>query len=1114
MSSRAHLLYARLWAVICFFITLGQALGQNPRIQIPFELHDKSLRLTEWARQPMLLNPVALSFDYQGRLFVVETARRGTVDIDIRGHKEWVIDDLSNETIPQLRKMFRTKMAPELSDQNKSWLADRNGDGSHDWHDLMAIKERIHLLQDTNDDGKADVAKVFAEGFDQEINGVMAGVLPYRGDVFATIYPEVWRLNDTNDDGYADKREVLFHGFGVHAAFDGHDLHGLTVGPDGKLYFSVGDNGFSVRTREGRLLHHPHTGGVLRCNWDGSDLEVFATGLRNVQELAFDEFGNLFSVDNDGDIREERERFVYITEGSDSGWRLNWQFKKGGWPSRTETPEYCPWIDEKLWLPHWPGQAGYITPPISEFSVGPGGFKYNPGTALNDRYKGSFFLCEFPVQKVTAFKTEPQGASFKMVDEHIFLFGMMASAINFGPDGSLYVANWDGKWQPNELGSIWRVDNPELRKTEQRKQVAKLLRGDFGSHSHAFLTYLLAHPDQRIRLEAQFELAKRNRFEELLTLATNNKGDRLARVHAMWGLGQLEPDKQRDERLAKRLPFTDTDHEIRAQVAKLAGTRKLKTSAPQLVDLLHDKNARVRFHAAMALGQAGNADTVPHLISLLERNADKDAYIRHAAIMGLTGSANTAQLSAQNKHDSAAVRVAAVATLRRLKHPDAKLFLADKNEWVLREAISAIHDDESIPDALPAVADLLPTNRSQSEAITRRLLSANLRVGKQANAQRLIDFALDQAKPKKMRAEALLCLRDWNRRPFVDRVEGRVRELSKRDDDLAKRLVETNLQQLFEASDGEVLAELIRLCERLQIDLGAGPLLVIAKADSQDLAARVQAIQSVQVNAEKKAIDSLLALSKNRQPELQVAAIEKLAEIEPPAFAKRLSDDWGKLSESAQQVFVSHLAKANSPKGDVILKNVLGSLLEGKLAKGLELDVLTAAKARNLPALDRMLARYKSEQPKDDTAAEFITTLAGGNAKKGKLVYENHVATQCVRCHNAGGKGNQVGPELAGIGKRVNKSYLLRSLVTPNSEIAKGFGVTVVELTEGKSLVGRVEERTDQSLKLIPPQGEPLEIALDTIKKITESNTSVMPPMGAILTKHELRDLIAYLETL
>ena len=103
---------------------------------------------------------------------------------------------------------------------------------------------------------------------------------------------------------------------------------------------------------------------------------------------------------------------------------------------------------------------------------------------------------------------------------------------------------------------------------------------------------------------------------------------------------------------------------------------------------------------------------------------------------------------------------------------------------------------------------------------------------------------------------------------------------------------------------------------------------------------------------------------------------------------------------------------------------------------------------------------------------------------------------------------------LTGISKRVNKEYLLRSLVTPNSEIAKGFGVTVVELNDGKTLVGHVEKRTDSSLTLIPPQGKTIEISRGEIKKITETKTSVMPPMGAILTKHELRDPIAYLETL
>ena len=149
-------------------------------------------------------------------------------------------------------------------------------------------------------------------------------MLPWNDSVWVTGYPELKRFADTDRDGIADTQRTEFRGFGVHAAFDGHDLHGLIIGPDGKLYFTCGDNGFSVTNREGRILRHPNTGGVLRMNPDGSNLEVYATGLRNPQEIAFDDDGNCFAVDNDGDLREERERFVHIAEGSDSGWRLNW----------------------------------------------------------------------------------------------------------------------------------------------------------------------------------------------------------------------------------------------------------------------------------------------------------------------------------------------------------------------------------------------------------------------------------------------------------------------------------------------------------------------------------------------------------------------------------------------------------------------------------------------------------------------------------------------------------------------------------------------------------------------------------------------------------------------
>ena len=458
------------------------------------------------------------------------------------------------------------------------------------------------------------------------------------------------------------------------------------------------------------------------------------------------------------------------------------------------------------------------------------------------------------------------------------------------------------------------------------------------------------------------------------------------------------------------------------------------------------------------------------------------------------------------------MRVAAVAALRRLRHTGAEKFLNDENKWVFREAVSAIHDDESILEALPSVANLLPGSDRESEAISRRLLSANLRVGRPENAQRLIDYALDKTKPSTMRAEALLCLRDWNRRPFVDRVEGRVRTLSKRDDGLAKRLVEANLQELFEAANGEVLAELIRLCERLQLNLGAGPLLIIAKSESQELAARLQAVQSIA--GKENITQPLVDLTRSRHSQIQVAAVQKLAETAPEQFAEKLSGNWDKLSEPAQQAFIGSLGRDVSEEGHKILGRTFASLLDGELPKALELDVVTAAKARKSKNLNQLIKRYEAGQSAENPINEYQATLVGGDAAKGKQVYENHVAAQCVRCHDAGGQGNQAGPVLTGIGKRVDKEYLLRSLITPNSEIATGFGVTIVELTNGKSLVGRVEKQTDQSLLLVPAQGKTIEISKGEIKKITETKTSVMPPMGSILTKHQLRNLIAYLETL
>ncbi|MDZ7647594.1 MAG: hypothetical protein U5K54_10710 [Cytophagales bacterium] len=107
-------------------------------------------------------------------------------------------------------------------------------------------------------------------------------------------------------------------GYGIHVGFAvDMALLGILVGPEGKIYWQIGDIGFSGVSPDGKKWEHPNSGVVVRSNPDGSDFEVFAYGNRNTHEFVFDEYGNLISEDNDGDHPGESERLVYIVNGAD-----------------------------------------------------------------------------------------------------------------------------------------------------------------------------------------------------------------------------------------------------------------------------------------------------------------------------------------------------------------------------------------------------------------------------------------------------------------------------------------------------------------------------------------------------------------------------------------------------------------------------------------------------------------------------------------------------------------------------------------------------------------------------------------------------------------------------
>jgi quinoprotein glucose dehydrogenase len=676
--------------------------------------------------------------------------------------------------------------------------------------------DRVRLLWDSDGDGRADKSVVFADGFNGIADGIGAGLLARRGEVYYANIPSLWKFK-TPDAGTANPALSgrlpwtpqganrgsnvvnLATGFGIRVGFLGHDLHGLRFGPDGKLYFSIGDRGAHVINKEGKLIENRETGAVYRCDPDGANLEIYATGLRNPQELVFDAFGNLWTGDNNSDGGDPA-RWVYVVEGGDSGWRVGYQFI-------TQPNSRGPWLAERMCYPQFDGQAAFLLPPLANIGNGPSGLAFHPGSTLNDHYQDHFFLCDFrggTGSGIHSFAVKPRGAGFEVTDRAEFLWDMLVTDCEFGYDGCLYVSDWVNGWNQTGKGRIYRVFDPDTRTNSLVNQVKILMAAGFVQRSNLELSSALDFPDQRIRQEAQFELATRGEpaiatfvgvlqrsgeggwvpttvFNQVARLAES----RLARLHAIWGLGQIAASKTQSPAAAKAidalLPFaSDADSEIRAQTAKVLGDVRARAAYEPLLKLLSNADPRPRYFAGIALARLGRPEALPAFLEMLRSNDNQDRYLRHAGVMGLTALADGATLKALASNSSIGVRLAAVVALRRQERPEVAAFLSDSEPAVVLEAARAIHD-VPISTALPALAGLLTdaevlgrqqfgSQQQRKRAATtknaanpkpddepdvlfapllRRIVNARFRLGTPADANALVAFATSGIGPRR-----------------------------------------------------------------------------------------------------------------------------------------------------------------------------------------------------------------------------------------------------------------------------------------------------------------------------------------------------------------------------
>jgi quinoprotein glucose dehydrogenase len=1091
--------------------TIAQRAAES-RAKTPAKLAD-GLVMSLWASDSLAPDPVAMSIDDKGSVYLTRTNRMKNSEFDIRGYRHWMTESIGLNTVEDRRAFLRKTFAPEKSAEN-SWVKDLNEDGSHDWKDLAVEKDEIWRLDDTSGKGFADVATRIFTDFSEEVTDVAGGLLVKGKEIFWTLAPDLWKLTDTNNDGFPDKSKSISHGYAVHIGFSGHNMSGVVEGPDGRLYWNMGDIGGNVTALNGENFPNPQSGFIARSNPDGSDFEIFATGLRNTHEFVFDEYGNLISSDNDGDHAGESERLVHIVEGSDAGWRNNWQYGKYTDPKNNR---YNVWMDEKLSKPHWDGQAAYIIPPIQNFHNGPTGMVYNPGTALGSVWKNKYFLVEFvggaSRSHIWSFGLKPKGASFVLDGETDLVSGILPTGIRFGPDGALYVADWITGWDAKNYGKVWKIDvTPETNDLAAiREETKRLIQLDYTKQSDEMLESLLANVDMRIRQKAQFELVDRgNKGFAIFQKVIANSPNQLARVNAVWGVGQLT---RKDAKFAIQLTtlLIDKDPEIITQAIKLLGDAKVLSAASSLIPFLKNDSPRIKFYAAEALGRMKEKLAVEPLLAMIKANNDEEIYLRHAGVMALSRIGIVEPIIALVGNESKALRTAAVLVLRKMNNENIAVFLNDKDEYIVAEAARAINDDLSIIGALPNLANVLNEKRFSSEPIIRRAINAALRVGTEKTLNDLIAFSTRTDISDAMKNEALATLGSWANPSQTDRVDGRYRGIVTRDAAIVKAKIQPFIGGFLTDKNDETVISAVSLLSNLHINTSNTQLTdIYAKTANNKLKSAVLSALN-QLNYPQ--MDALIKTAMDDKNEnIRATALSLLNDSNTSVETLPLivSNIIEKGSTKEKQQILTVLGTINLAKSEKILDGLIDQYNDKKIPNNLSLELQEAIDGSKS---ERLKTKYAALKKNTTVFDEYLESLNGGNWMTGRNTFNYNSTAQCVRCHTVGKDGGNVGPALTHIASTLTREQILEALVDPSKRLSPGFGTVTVLIKGGQEVTGVLAKETDTDLTINTSDAEPLVIEKSRIQK-RENNPSSMPAMGSMLSKREIRDVVEYLTTL
>jgi putative membrane-bound dehydrogenase-like protein len=918
--------------------------------------------------------------------------------------------------------------------------------------------DRILLLEDSKGTGRADKVTVFYQA--PEIHAPLGiAVLPHLDGIGCTVYvcqsPDILVFEDNNGEGKADgpPRKLLT---GFKGLDHDHGVHGILIGPDNKLYFTVGDQGVTnLQSSDGKGPKYTsnntdcQAGTVWRCDLDGKNLELIAHNFRNNYEPCVDSFGTVFLSDNDDD-GQQQTRICYVMPGGNYGYH--------------RTPKTSHWNEE---------HPGIVPKILRTYFGSPTGICMYEGTLFPKPYQGQLMHVDAGPRHARTYHLTPKGASYKvdredMVESTDTWF--RPSDICVAPDGSVFIADWyDPGVGGHGMGDTTRGRIYRLAPKGNKPSVPYV---DVASRQG--LTAALVSPNLAVRALAMAKLRQEGlpKALDVLEPAAVQKTNLILRARALWQLGYLGNLRHVTQ------AFEDPSPDFRILAMRILHDAKGQTPIDYIPEwqsrVVHDSSPAVRREALLLLQHADPVKAGPMILELAKQYDGQDRFYLCAAGIAV------------GQYDQ--------------KRRDIILANFDKSFPEMNEKVAGLLWELRPPGVLPMLEKRLAEGKlpeNQRGPVVDILVNTG---DKSAAASLLRTLATEPSAEVRDRIVTGVKANITGKWSFLGETSDLSRVVAKLLANPQTQITGLGLVDLVSKDDFETKVLSLASDAKQPRAVRLAALHALGTFRTPEAGQGVYAIYLKESEPTMR-LEALKALGRQGMPHSEnhlrsIVQAKKNPLEERQAALAGISSTYG----GAEWLLKSYESKGLAPDLTADLARLLrnSSFKEVKKLANELLPAPPKLDAKNLPSIQALLARK-------------------GNAERGQSILAKTLKNDaaCLKCHTINKVGGAVGPELSVIGSKASRENLLESILYPSKAVADQYIQWIVETKGGQVINGIVIEETTDYLLLRDVNAKDYKVARKDLETKTKSPKSIMPDnLLLFMSEDELLDVVEYLYSL